>query len=175
MQNTQVLKMTKTKEVVLSAVFTALAVSAPAVIHYFAGVDGGRTFLPMPFFVLAAGLLLGWRAGLATAIASPVLSYLISGMPLLDILPFVTLQLIVFGMVAGMMKEKYDSFLSITAAIIAGWIVIGVSLFFFSKMNAIFYVSQGIKAGIWGIAFQLIMIPIIAYFAKRYFGNEREI
>ena len=55
MQNVQVLKITRTKEIIFSAVFTALAIYAPMVVHHFAGVDGGRKFLPMPFFVLLAG------------------------------------------------------------------------------------------------------------------------
>lgn len=171
----EALKLSKTKEIIFSFVFTTLAVYTPTLIHYFAGIDGGRTFLPMPFFVLLAGLMLGWRAGLATALMSPIVSYLISGMPLMNILPFITLQLVAYGVVVGIIKEKYNAVISVTVAIIAGWLAIGISLLLFSKMNALNYVAQGLKMGIWGIAIQLVLLPAIAILAKKHFGNENQI
>lgn len=167
MIKTEAIKITKTKEIIFSVTFTALAVYAPVLVHYFAGVDGGRMFLPMPFFVLLAGLMLGWRAGLATALMSPAVSYLISGMPMMNILPFITIQLIAYGVVAGIAKEKYNAVVSVAVAIAAGWLIIGIALFLFSKMNAMIYITQGIKIGFAGIALQLLVVPTIVYFAKR--------
>jgi hypothetical protein len=173
--NTQTLKLTKTKEAVFATVFTALAVYAPILIHYFAGVDGGRTFLPMPFFVLLAGLIFGWRVGLATAVMSPIVSYLISGMPIANILPFVTVQLAAFGIASGFLREKFNVFVSVLGSIISGWLAIGIALFFFSSMSTVGYVSSGIRSGAIGLILQLLLVPAIATLANRYFSNEEKI
>ncbi len=172
MIRSQVIKIIRIKEISFSLAFTVLAVYAPILIHAVSGVDGGRTYLPMPFFVLAAGLLLGWRAGLATALMSPVVSYLISGMPMANILPFVTLQLAAYGMIAGILGKKYDTFVSVAAAIATGWLAIGVSMLLFSKMSALDYVAQGLRAGFPGIALQIVLIPLIALLAKKHLQNE---
>jgi hypothetical protein len=167
------LKNTGLVEMISVSAFTALSVYIPVLIHYFTGIDGGRTFLPMPFFVLLAGFFLGWRAGLATAIASPFINYLISGMPVANLLPFILVQLVVFGTVAGLMKEKFNALISIVAAVAAGWLAIGIFLALFSKVNAIVYVSQGIKIGWPGIALQIIFLPAIVFFVKKYSNNGK--
>lgn len=168
MQNIQALKLTKTKEAVFAAGFTALAVYAPMVVHYFGGVNAGRKFLPMPFFVLLAGLLLGWRAGLAAGLFSPVISYLLSGMPALPVLPIIIIQLSAFGFFAGILKEKHGVLVSLAGAIILGFLLTGVAVLFFSKMNAVMYVINALKDGLPGIAMQLILLPIISKFSRKY-------
>jgi len=129
----------------------------------------------MPFFVILAGLLLGWRAGLATALMSPIVSYLLSGMPMVDILPFIILQLAAYGAVAGTMREKHNAIISVGAAIFAGWAAIGTSMFLFSKINALSYVIQGIKTGLPGIAIQLIAIPAIIFLIQHNFRDGQDI
>lgn len=168
MINAQVIKISKTKEAVFSLAFTAAAVYTPTLIHYFAGMDGGRTYLPMPFFVLAAGLLLGWRAGLATGLFSPIISFLLSGMPMLAILPIITVQLSVYGFLAGMLKEKYNGFLSVAGAIVFGLILTGVAVLIFSKMNAAAHIMNAVRDGWPGIAIQLVALPLACKFSKKY-------
>jgi hypothetical protein len=171
----KILKITRITELVYAVIFTLLSVYTPILIHYFSGIDGGRTYLPMPFFVLLAGLILGWRAGLITAVASPIISYLITGMPVANLLPFIVLQLTAFGAVAGLIKDKYNALISVTGALVAGWLAIGISLFLFSKMSGMAYVIQGLKIGLPGIAIQVIILPAVVFFAKRYFENEKQI
>ncbi len=161
------------KETFYVGVFTGLAIYTPYVVHFFGGVDAGQKFLPMPFFVLLAGILLGWRAGLATAIAAPLISFSLSGMPAMKILPYLMFQLAVFGLVSGIIRKKMDVFFSLLVAMISGWIAIGVSLALFSKMNALNYVFTGIKNGLPGIAISLIIIPFAAYLINKYFSDEK--
>lgn len=167
MQNVQILKITRTKEIIFSTAFTAMAVYAPMLVHYFGGVDAGRKLLPMPFFVLLAGVMLGWRAGLVTALASASISFLLTGMPKVELLPFVTLQLATYGFFAGFLKEKYNVFLSTFTSIILGWIAIGIAQIFFSKIGAINYVISGMKIGIIGILLELVLIPAIVVGVRR--------
>lgn len=161
MQNIQALRITRTKEIIFSVVFTAMAVWAPMIVHQLAGVDGGRKFLPMPFFVLAAGLLLGWRTGIAAGLASPIISFLLSGMPVLNILPIIIIQLSAYGFIAGLLKEKYSGFISLSGAIMFGLIVTGIAVLFFSKINSFAYISNNIRDGWIGIIAQLVLLPMI--------------
>lgn len=99
-------KLTIAKELLYVGAFSVLAIYTPYVVHFLGGANAGKIWLPMPFFVLLAGIALGWRAGMATAIVSPLVSYLISGMPVLSILPFITIQLAVLGTVAGFLGKN---------------------------------------------------------------------
>lgn len=175
MQNVQTLKLTRTKEAVFAAVFTALAVYTPMLVHHFGGAAAGRIFLPMPFFVLAAGLLFGWRAGFVTGLISPILSFLISGMPMAIILPFITVQLCAYGFVAGNLKERFNGWISLAGALLAGMLASGIAVLLFSKMNAAAYVFSALKDGWIGIAIQFAALPILAYFLKKYLADEKNI
>jgi len=161
MQKVQALKITRAKEIIFSVAFTAMAVYAPMLVHYLGGVDAGRKFLPMPFFVLLAGLTLGWRAGLMAGLVSPIISFLISGMPAIAILPVMIIQLCAFGFLSGILKEKYSSFISLAGAIIFGFILAGMAILFFSKINAAAYVMNAMRDGWMGILIQLALIPVI--------------
>ena len=173
--NVQALKLTKTKEAVFAAVFTTLAVYAPILVHHFGGAAAGRIFLPMPFFVLAAGLLFGWRVGLMTGLVSPIVSFLISGMPMANILPFITIQLCAYGLAAGMLKERFNEWISLAGGLMAGILASGIAVSLFSKMSAAGYVLSALKDGWIGIAIQFATLPILVYFLKKYFADEKNI
>jgi hypothetical protein len=167
MQNVQALRITRIKEIVFSIAFTAMAVWVPMVVHHFAGVEGGRKFLPMPFFVLAAGLLLGWRAGLATGLFSPIISCLISGMPALNILPIIVIQLCAYGFLVGLLREKYNAFISLAGAIVFGLVLTGLAILFFSKLNAVSYIASALRDGWPGIAIQFLTLSIVDKLMRR--------
>ena len=59
----------------------------PAICHLVP--KGGLIFLPMFFFTLIAAYKFGLKAGLATAILSPLANYLIFGMPIIELLPLI--------------------------------------------------------------------------------------
>ncbi|MFA4998935.1 MAG: ECF transporter S component, partial [Candidatus Paceibacterota bacterium] len=89
---------------VFSAVFTVSAVFFPWLLHQFN--LAGPQFLPMHFFILIAGFLFGWRTGLVVGVLSPLMSYGITHMPSITILPEVILELAVYGLVIGILREK---------------------------------------------------------------------
>ena len=175
MQYVQTFKITRTKEIIFSAVFTALAVYAPMLVHYFGGVDAGRKFLPMPFFVLLAGLALGWRAGLVTGLVSPIISFLLSGMPVIGVLPIIIIQLCAYGFFAGLLKKKYNTFISLAGAIILGFALVGLAVLFFSKMNVAAYILSAVRDGWIGILFQLAALPIILKLTSKTLSHEEQI
>lgn len=67
--------------------------------------DGGKILLPIYFFTLIAGYKFGLKAGLLTAVLSPLCNYLLFGMPSLAVLPVLLVK---------------SSFLAIAAAWVSG-------------------------------------------------------
>ena len=98
-----VLKYSDVRSYSITFVFIALSILVPWVFHQFH--LAGATFLPMHVFVLLAGLLFGWRAGFIVGLLTPLASNIISGMPVLGILPQIVVELSTYGLVAGMLRE----------------------------------------------------------------------
>jgi len=169
MINVQTLRLTWVKELIFTTAFVALAVLAPMVFHFFGGIGAGRIFLPMYFFVLTAGLILGWRAGLATGAFSVLISYLISGMPAINILPFIAIELSVYGLVAGLLKDKFSVWISLLGALALGRLAVLPAVFLFSNINAGNFVLVALRDGWQGVALQIIFIPVVVKWAGKYF------
>jgi LytS/YehU family sensor histidine kinase len=162
----------------LTAVFVLLAVFTPWVFHQFH--LAGPTFLPMHIFVLAAGLLFGWRAGLVVGLFTPLASYAISGMPVLAILPQIVVELSVYGLVAGILRERFNLRViwSLIGAVIAGRLalLLVVSIIYLGRevysplgvgANPLAVLWSVIKLGWPGIVIQLVSIPLIMKLLER--------
>ncbi len=173
--NIQTIKLTKTKEAVFAAAFTALAIYVPMIVHHFGGSTAGRQFLPMPFFVILAGLALGWRAGLVAGIASSVISYLISGMPMANVLPFITVQLSFYGLAAGILGSRYNAWISVAGAYLSGLLAGTFAVFLFSKMSAVSFTLSAAKDGWIGIVIQLLLLPLILFALQKYLSDEKSL
>ena len=68
-----------------AAAFVAGNIILPQLLHLLPG--GGVRFLPIYFFTLVGAYKYGWRAGLLTALISPMLNSLLFGMPAVGALP----------------------------------------------------------------------------------------
>lgn len=71
-----VLKFTDVRSYIIAAVFILLDVLVPRLFHSFH--LAGATYLLMHIFVLMAGLLFGWCAGLIVGLLTPISSYAVS-------------------------------------------------------------------------------------------------
>lgn len=87
----------------LIAIFTIANVVLPILLHQLP--MGGRMFLPIYFFTLVAGYRFGWKVGATTAISSAVISFLLTGMPPLVVLPFVLFKGFFLGVSAGIVAR----------------------------------------------------------------------
>lgn len=103
------------KITVKSLVSAGLVVAAallPLLVHSVAGASGGATWLPMYLPVLVGGCLLGGVFGATIGACSPVASYFISqavlgaAMPSAIKLPYMIIELTVFGLVSGLFAKK---------------------------------------------------------------------
>ena len=123
----------------------------PALAHL-AGVPG-RVWLPMHWPVLFAGLCYGWRSGALIGLTAPGVSFLLSGMPPPAALPAMTVELAVYGFLAGLFRESFrrNSFLAVAAALIGGRLVwTGIAW------------ATGRLAGAWGDALRVALLPGLA-------------
>ena len=93
----------------LAALFAAAAaVALPQLIHLISGAAGhgtmlGEMLLPMHLPVIAVGLVAGPLAGVVSGLAAPIVSYLLCGMPLAVMVPFIAIELCTYGLLAGLL------------------------------------------------------------------------
>ena len=152
------IRLTPLRWALFSATFSALAIVTPVIAHQFH--LAGPTFLPMHLFVFVAALLFGWRVGLTVGVLSPLLSHAITGLPIASLLPLVTAELIVYGVVAGWLKEKMNMpvWLALLAAMVAGRLALLPMAAIVGPMTPVAYVAQVIRIGWPGIVIQIALI-----------------
>ena len=175
-----ILRYTDIRSYVLTLVFVSLAVSVPWVFHQFH--LAGPTFLPMHIFVLIAGLAFGWRAGLIVGLFTPLASYAVSGMPVLRILPQIVVELSAYGLVAGILREKFNLRVvwSLAGAMIGGRLALCLTVLIIYLVAGESYSPLGLEANpfivVWsvmkqgwpGIVIQLASIPMIIWLVGKF-------
>lgn len=152
-----------------TVVFTALSVVTPWITHQFS--LAGSVFLPMHFFVLVAGLLFGWRVGLSVGIMSPLVSYFISGMPIVSHLPFITFEIATYGLFIGLLYKKwhFNLWVSLLSAMLIGRIILGLAVYIIGfKLGPIDYVINVVNLGWLGILIQVAFIPLLVKWLGQY-------
>ena len=168
-----VLEYTDIRSYIFTVGFISLAVATPWIFHQF--YLAGPTFLPMHIFVLVAGLLFGWRAGLIVGLFTPLVSYATSGMPVITILPQIVLEISVYGLVAGILRQRFNlrAIWSLIGAMIAGRLALLLTVAIIQLVTGEIYSPLGLEANplaiLWsvvalgwpGIVIQLASIPII--------------
>ena len=89
-----------------AALFVALSVLTPMLLHQFS--LAGTVLMPILFITFLAALRFGWAVGLLSAVASPLVSYALTGMPPGLILYVVLAQCIAIALLVGIFSK--DSF-----------------------------------------------------------------
>lgn len=69
--------------------------------------QGGVIWLPIYFFTLVGAYKYGWRVGLLTALASPMVNSLLFGMPPVAGLPAILLKSVLLAVFAGMSAARF--------------------------------------------------------------------
>ncbi len=165
---------TRTRFISHSALFLALAVLLPVGFHAF-GL-AGRIFLPMHIPVLLAGFLAGPWSGVAVGLLAPSLSYLLTGMPPTYAVPLMSLELPMFGLVAGIAygRLRLNVYIALIVAMLLGRVMFAFGLLVLGRFMELPYTAAQFIAGggaIWsglpGIMVQLVLIPIVVAAVKR--------
>ena len=167
------------KKLVQSALFVAIGILLPMVFHSIQGA--GAIFLPMHIPVLICGLYCGYKYGALCGLITPLLSSLLTQMP--PIYPTgvaMTLELMTYGTISGLLHKKYNVFLSLILSMLAGRAVSGIANTILFGLAGkpygleTFLTASFVKA-LPGIVIQLIFIPIIVtLLEKRNFLREED-
>lgn len=163
-----------TKKLVYAALLLAAGVLLPQIFHLLGGSVAGATFLPMHIPVLIGGLLLGPFYGSVIGVFSPVLSFLTTAMPTAERLPFMIIELAIYGLASGFLavkiKQIYPVLISAMLAgraAYAGSLMIAFYLFDMGNAAPIAAWTAVVK-GVPGIILQLVIVPPVVYALRRY-------
>lgn len=182
-QKTIVCKTWKTKTVA-GLIALCAAVALPQVFHllgmaFHAGSALGEMFLPMHLAIFFVGYLAGAFAGGFAGAFAPLVSYLLTGlwgspMPALPMLPYMMIELCVYGLVTGLFAQKASKvpvILSLLIAQIAGRAVralaIVIGFYAFSSAVPVSAIWTSITTGIAGLVLQWVLIPLTMFLIGR--------
>lgn len=117
--------------------------------------QGGITWLPIYFFTLIGAYMYGWRVGLLTALASPLINSLLFGMPAATILPAIILKSILLAIIAGFAAARYRKVsIGILLAVVLGYQTLG-TLGEWAINGDLHLACQDFRHGIPGMLLQL--------------------
>lgn len=159
------------------------AVALPQIFHALGAAFGlgttlGESFLPMHLPILLVGLLAGPYAGAAAGMLGPLVSFSLSGMPGSAMLPFMMLELCVYGLMAGLLRDvKMPIVMKVLLAQIGGRVIRAVAILVAiyglgSQSVPITSIWMSISTGIFGIVLQLGLIPVIVHCVERMNSEE---
>lgn len=160
----------KTKYIIGTVLLSGIGVALPRIFHLLAGSSAGATFLPMHLAVLMAALTFGTMSSVVVAGSSVIFSYLLTGMPTLERLPFMAIELFIYAVVLSICNKKFNSYVSLIITIVLGRIlysgVLAVAIHWFGLPTYGISVIESVKVGIVGIVIQLLCVPFMANFIK---------
>ena len=167
--------MSNVKKSIITAVCLALCVVLPQAFH--AIPNAGSTYLPMHIPVFLCGLICSWPFGLLCGIAGPVLSSLITGMPVAAYLPTMIVELAFYGLLSGLLmrfirtgKIYPDLYISLVLAMVIGRVFSGVAralIFSPGAYSVAAWATSYFVTALPGIIIQLVLIPTIIFALER--------
>ena len=165
----------------VKAAATVLAIVAvvalPQLFHVIGAVSGqgtmlGVAFLPMHLPIIFVGLIAGPAVGAIAGAAAPLVSFLLSGMPMLAMLPLMMIELCTYGLIAGLLRSvKLPSLVKVVLAQLSGRVVLtvatAIAVFVFGSSDSIAATwTSDLAAGLPGLALQWALIPLAAYWSE---------
>ena len=162
-------KMPEVKKTILTALCVALSIVLPLAFHSIP--NAGSIFLPMHIPVLLCGLVCGPAHGLICGAAGPLLSGLFTGMPPAPLLPGMTVELAVYGLLTGFFmrvvrtrKLYADLYVSLVPSMLAGRVISGVAkawLFAPGAYSMAAWAAASFVTALPGLVIQLLLLPAV--------------
>ena len=137
----------------MALIFVAGNILLPQLCHLVP--QGGATWLPIYFFTLVGAYKYGWRVGLLTAIASPLVNSLLFGMPAVAVLPAILMKSTLLAITAGLMAQRSQkvTLLSLLGVILA-YQVLG-TMGEWALTGSLYLALQDFRMGLPGMTLQL--------------------
>ncbi len=175
-----------TVKTLISLGVIALAVILPQLIHLALGAPGGVQWLPMYLPILLGGCLLGWKWGLGVGILSPVVSFAITSlagnaMPAAARLPYMIVELAVFGAVSGLFSQRiakngWMAFPAVLLAEVSGRLVFLALAAIFESVSPFSagVVWSQIQTGLLGLVLQAVLVPFMVMGLRLLLIKDKE-
>lgn len=160
-------KMNQTKTMTISAIFIAIGIIFPQIFHIF-GPSAGKMFLPMFIPIFLAALILPWTYAALISVIVPILSSVLTGMPSIPMVYFMTIELFAYATAANLLRQKFNIYINIILSLFIGRTTYVLPILYAANilnMNLMFASKQAIIAGIMtsipGMVLQLLLIPFL--------------
>ncbi len=168
----------ETVKIAVGAMLTALSIVLPQIFHLTGIPQVGAVFLPMHIPVLLAGFMLGPVYAPIIGTIAPIISHLLTNMPASARLPFMIVELFMYGLASGLfyhvfrLKEKlFGAVISLALSMLVGRLVYALALViaaeFFGIEGGFMAAVTATITGIYGIVLQFIAIPPIVFACKK--------
>lgn len=114
----------ETRTYLAAALFAAGNIVLPQLCHLVQ--LGGPTMLPIYFFTLVGAYKYGWRTGLLTALASPLVNAALFGMPAVTALPAILVKSALLAGTAGYAARRFNRVsVALLAAVVLFYQIVG--------------------------------------------------
>lgn len=144
---------TETKTYLLALAFVIGNVVMPQLFHTIP--QGGMIWLPIYFFTLIGAFKYGWRVGLITAVASPVVNHLLFGMPMLAVLPAILTKSVLLAVGAGFIAHHYQKVSLLAMAGVVAFYQLFGSLAEWAYTGSLIAAMQDVRLGLPGMLLQV--------------------
>ncbi len=156
----------------LGGLYIMLGIVLPLITH---SMGAGNIILPMHIPVLLAGLTLRPGYAAIVGLATPLLSTLLSGMPVaIPMLPIMATELAVYALCASFLRLRgMNVWISLICSMVVGRIFATLAVlvlsnaFFVQIAPPITYIVGAITTGLPGIAIQIVLVPPIFMIVDR--------
>lgn len=157
---------TEAKTYLLALAFVVGNVVMPQLFHTIP--QGGMIWLPIYFFTLIGAFKYGWRVGLITAIASPIVNHLLFGMPMLAVLPAILTKSVLLALGAGFIAHRYQKVSLLAMAGVVAFYQLFGSLAEWAYTGSLVAALQDVRLGLPGMLLQVVGgYLIIRYLIKK--------
>ena len=159
------------KETLFILLTVASAVVLPQIFHIVGvglGVGGqlGQIFLPMYLPVLIIAFYRGIVPGAVTGLLAPLISFALTNMPQMPVLPYVTVELVALGCLGGILsKVKLHAILRVFLAQVGAkmirLIVFAIASYLSSGVLQASALFAGVLRSIPGVVLQLLVVTYL--------------
>ena len=144
----------ETKTYLLAVVFVVGNVVMPQLFHTIP--QGGMIWLPIYFFTLIGAFKYGWKVGLMTAVASPIVNHLLFGMPMLAVLPAILTKSVLLAIGAGFIAHRYQKVSLLAMAGVVAFYQLFGSLAEWAITGSLSAALQDVRLGLPGMLLQVV-------------------
>lgn len=148
------LEYNQAKTYVATALFVLGNILLPQLCHLVP--EGGVRWLPIYFFTLIGAYKYGWRVGLLTALASPMVNSVLFGMPAVASLPAILLKSGLLAVAAGFVASYFKrASLVLLAGVVLAYQGVG-TLGEWAMKGDFWIAAQDFRIGLPGMLVQII-------------------